>query len=92
MVMHVAVESLKAARGVCTPTCIHTRDLRSHTQQTRSTEKDEDVNWVRTNLRTGKKHSAKRRDAPQKLYYNSAVSCTEALQILHEICADFLWN
>ena len=32
------------------------------TQQTRSTEKDEDVNWVRTNLRTGKNHSTERGD------------------------------
>ena len=33
-----------------------------HTQQTCSTEKDEDINWVRTNLRTGKNHSAERGD------------------------------
>ena len=32
------------------------------TQQTRSTEKDEDVNWVRINLQTGKNHSAERGD------------------------------
>ena len=60
------------------------------TQQTRSTEKDEDVNWVRTNLRTGKNHSAERGDAPRKLYCNSAVSCMEVLQNPHGIRADFL--
>ena len=32
------------------------------TQQTCSTEKDEDINWVRTNLQTGKNHSAERGD------------------------------
>ena len=63
-------------------------------------EKDEDVNWVRTNLRTGKNHSAERGDtlrrsctvipqlAAQKLYG----ICTEALRIPHGICADFPRN
>ena len=35
------------------------------TQQRRSTEKDEDINWVRTNLRTAKNHSAERGDTPR---------------------------
>ena len=97
--MYVAVESSKAAHRGCMPTYIRTYyspthvDRRgSHTQQTRSTEKDEDVNWVRTNMRTGKNHSVERGDALRKLYCNSVVSCTEALWNLHGIRADFPRN
>ena len=97
--MHVAVESSKAARGACTPTCTRTTHLRVwiagaviYTQQIRSTEKYEDVNWVMTNLRTGKNHSAERGDAPRKLYYNSAVSCMEALRNPHGIRTEALRN
>ena len=96
--MPVAMESSKAARGACTPTCIrtyyapmHVDRGGSHTQQTRSME-NEDVNWVRTNLRTGRNHSTERRDTPRKLYYISAVSCTEALRIPLGIHADFPRN
>ena len=32
------------------------------TQQTRSTEKDKDVNWVRTNVQTAKNHSTEEGD------------------------------
>ena len=64
------------------------------TQQTRSTEKDEDINWVRTNLRTAKNHSAESGDM-------LCGSCTvilwlaawklngirmESMQIFHGIC------
>lgn len=47
-------------------------------------EKGKDVNLVWTNLRTGKNHSTERGDVPRKLYYNSAVSSTEALRIRTE--------
>ena len=55
-----------------------------HAQQTLSMEKGKDVNLVWTNLRTGKNHSTERGDVPRKLYYNSAVSSTEALRIRTE--------
>ena len=96
--MHVAaVESSKAAHRACTPTCIRTTHLRSHTQQTRSTEKDEDVNWVRTNLRTEKNHSAEGetlcgsctiipRLAARKLYG----ICTECTQNAHRFAVEFV--
>ena len=63
-------------------------------------EKDKDINWVRTNLRTGKNHSAERGDtlrgictviprlAARKLYGIR----TEALRNPHGICADFPRN
>ena len=76
----------------------------SHTQQTRSTEKDEDVNWVRTNLRTRKNHSAESctvipQLATGKLYrvhtdsaWNLHEIYTEALRNPHKIRSDFLRN
>ena len=59
MVMYVRAEGVRL-RNVRTYVATSTM-LVCHirTQQTRSTE-DEDVNWVRTNLRTGKNHSAER--------------------------------
>ena len=67
------------------------------TQQTRSTEKDEDINWLMTNLQTGKNHSVERGDtvhgsctviprlAARKLYRIRA----DSVQI-HQILESFL--
>ena len=49
---------------------------------------DEDINWVRTNLRTAKNHSAQRGDMPCR-------SCTVILWLAaQKLCgiAEFLWN
>ena len=54
----------------------------------------------RTNMRTAKYHSVENkvsfcgigRHYPRMYYCNTAVSCTEALWKLHEICAEFLRN
>ena len=59
------------------------------TQQTRSTEKDEDVNWVRTNLRTGKNHSAEKGDT---LRGSCTVIPRLAARKLYGIRADFPRN
>ena len=59
------------------------------TQQTRSTEKDEDINWVRTNLRTGKNHSVEREDT---LHGSYTVIPRLAARKLYEIGAKSAWN